>query len=243
MAHKNAGALIFDLDGTLYDSKYFTRRLLFSGFLSGGSGKDPVGRVVAAGSAGAGGFSLGEIRIIGAERKTRKEFAGCDYGGAETYYGHFFAALERRTRGFAPRALRGASALEGWYFNRYMPRMTAVLRALYPARPGAAELLQTLTRTGIPHAVYSDYPRVEERLDAIGLDPRVCGLLFGPEDFGAQKPAPGPFLGIAASLRCEPARTLVIGDRDDTDGAGAQAAGMMYLSAGPRIFAELSTAP
>jgi FMN phosphatase YigB (HAD superfamily) len=216
---KNVGAFIFDFDGTLYDPKHFVRRLLFSGL--------PPDR-----------FSLREIRLIGAERKTRKEFSGCDYGSAEAYYERFFAALERRTRSFVPPALHGAGALRQWYFGRYMSRMIAVLQKAYPPRPGAAEFFQILTDKNIPHAVYSDYPCVRERLEAIGLDPGLCGLLFGPDSFGAQKPAAAPFLAIAASLGCEPGRTLVIGDKDSADGAGAEAAGMMYLRINPRSFED-----
>ncbi|MDR2663020.1 MAG: HAD family hydrolase [Treponema sp.] len=217
---KNAGAFIFDFDGTLYDPKHFARRLLFGG--------PPGGR-----------FSLQEIRLIGAERKTRKEFSGCDYGSAEPYYERFFAALERRVRSFVPPELHGAGALRQWYFDRYLPRMIAVLRRYYSPRPGAAEFFQILTDRNIPHGVYSDYPRVRERLEAVGLDPGLCGPLFGPGSFGAQKPAAAPFLAIAGALGCEPRRTLVIGDKDRADGAGAEAAGMMYLRIGPRSFGEL----
>ncbi|MDR1144057.1 MAG: HAD family hydrolase [Spirochaetaceae bacterium] len=220
---KNAGAFIFDFDGTLYDPKHFVRRLLFGG--------PPGGR-----------FSVPEIRLIGAERKTRKEFSGCDYGGAEPYYERFFAALERQVRGFPlmTPALHEAGGLRQWYFNRYMPRMTAVLGHYYSPRPGAAEFFQFLADGNIPRAVYSDYPQVRERLEAIGLDPGLCGLLFGPESFGAQKPAAAPFLSIAASLGREPGRTLVVGDKDSADGAGARAAGMMYLRITPGSFGELS---
>jgi FMN phosphatase YigB (HAD superfamily) len=225
---QNAGAFILDFDGTLYDPKHFARRLL----LGGGPAKP---------------LSLPEIRLVGAERKTRKEFSGCDYGGAETYYEHFFAALERRVR-FSVPALPGtadAAALRQWYFSRYMPRMATVLRQFYAPRPGAAEFLQTLERRRIPHAVYSDYPCVRERLEAIGLDPGVCGLLFSPENFGAQKPAAAPFTAIAAALGCEAGKTLVIGDKDGADGAGAEAAGMLYLHVRDRTFQELAanTAP
>jgi FMN phosphatase YigB (HAD superfamily) len=63
----------------------------------------------------------------------------------------------------------------------------------------------------------------------MGLDPNSCGMICGPENFGAQKPAPRPFLKIAEALRRKPAETLVIGDKDNTDGEGAAAAGMMYI--------------
>jgi FMN phosphatase YigB (HAD superfamily) len=243
---KSAGAFIFDFDGTLYDPKHFARRLLFGGFP--GSGKSGPGQNRLDQNR-PGPLSLQEIRRIGAERKTRKAFSGCAYPSAETYYEHFFAALERRAPGFfAPPALcdgavGGSGAGDGarqWYFGRYIPRMIAVLRHFYSPRPGAAEFFQILERRNIPRAVYSDYPRVRERLEAIGLDPGASGLLFGPENFGAQKPAPGPFLAIAAALGCEPGRILVIGDKDGADGAGARAAGMMYLRVQDRTFAELA---
>jgi hypothetical protein len=57
--------------------------------------------------------------------------------------------------------------------------------------------------------------------------PRV--RLYGPESFGAQKPAPGPFRIIAGDLGVSPGETLVIGDREDTDGVGALAAGMSFF--------------
>jgi HAD superfamily hydrolase (TIGR01549 family) len=224
---KNAGAFIFDFDGTLYNPKHFTRRLLF--------GSGPVERL-----------SLQEIRLAGAERKTRKEFAGCDYGNAEAYYGQFFAALERRARFFVvprnavPGAPANAAVLRQWYFGRYLPRMIRILRQFYSPRPGAVEFLQALERGNIPHAVYSDYPCARERLEAIGLDPGVCGPIFGPENFGTQKPAAAPLLAIAAALGCEPNKTMVIGDKDSADGAGAKAAGMMYLRIDPQTFAELA---
>ena len=219
---KDAGAFIVDFDGTLYDPAHFARRLLLGG--------GPVQRL-----------SLREILLIRAERKTRKEFSGCDYGEAELYYERFFAALERRARFFVPAAsgTENAAALRQWYFGRYLPRMAGVLRQFYAPRPGAAEFLQTLERRRIPHAVYSDYPCVRERLEAIGLDPGVCGPCFGPENFGARKPAAAPFLAIAAALGCEPGKTLVIGDKDGADGAGAKAAGMLYLRVRDRTFAEL----
>jgi FMN phosphatase YigB (HAD superfamily) len=218
---KNAGAFIVDFDGSLYDPKHFVRRLLF--------GNGPVE-----------GLSLQEIRLIAGERKTRKEFAGCDYGNPEAYYEQFFAALERRARFLVPAASWNAAALRRWYFDRYIPRMTGVLRQCYAPRPGAAEFLQTLERGKIPHAVYPDYPCVRERLEAIGLDPGICGQLFGPEHFGAQKPAAAPFLSIAAALNCAPNKTLVIGDKDSADGAGAKAAGMMYLRVQPKTFEQLA---
>jgi FMN phosphatase YigB (HAD superfamily) len=103
------------------------------------------------------------------------------------------------------------------------------LEAKYKARPRALEVFDALHGAGIKCAVYSDYPNVAERLTAIGLPPDRCGALYGPDTFGALKPAPRPFLTIAQDLHCAPEDTLVIGDREDTDGDGARACGMRFI--------------
>jgi FMN phosphatase YigB (HAD superfamily) len=190
-----ARALIFDLDGTLYDTRGFARRLVLSrpreGFL------------------------------MLADRKTRKGLIGRDYGSPEAYYGEFFSQMAQRTG-------KPAEILRAWYFDSYLPRMCGVLKRHYRPRPGTTELFASLAGRSFPFAVYSDYPLAGERLSALGLDP-AWGRRYGPEHFGAQKPAARPFLSIAAELGVPPGHTLVIGDRDDTDGAGAAAAGMAYI--------------
>ena len=153
------------------------------------------------------------------ERLIRKEFVGCDYSSPEEYYRAFFAALGKTCR-------RPPEQMRSWYFERYMPRMIRVLKKHYKPRPGVKELLGHL-KTKI--AIYSDYPCLKERTEALGLftAPRIS--LYGPEYFGAQKPAPRPFLHIADDLGITPAETLVIGDREDTDGLGALRAGMRFF--------------
>jgi FMN phosphatase YigB (HAD superfamily) len=195
--------VIFDFDGTLYDAKGLPLRLIAA--------------------------KPADLFLVRAERQARKRLAGCDYGSAEGYYREFFAELARLTR------LSPASA-RSWYQEKYMPRMIRVLGKFFRCRPGAAGLFAAL-RTGgnaagrpVPFAVYSDYPRTAERLAAVGLDAAFPWGVYGPEDFGAQKPAPRPFRDIAAALACDPAGILVAGDRDDTDGAGAAAAGMGYAN-------------
>ncbi|GHU55617.1 hypothetical protein FACS189442_3410 [Spirochaetia bacterium] len=161
-----------------------------------------------------------EAFILLAERKAHASLAGCDYGEAEAYYQEFFSLLSRRLH-------KPVRVLRSWYFDEYMPRMCRVLKKLFRLRPGCVELFEELARSK-QFAVYSDYPQTTERLKALGLN-LDTHLLFGPENFGAQKPAPRPFLAIAESLGVPPEEILVIGDRDDTDGAGAAAAGMGFV--------------
>jgi phosphoglycolate phosphatase-like HAD superfamily hydrolase len=66
-------------------------------------------------------------------------------------------------------------------------------------------------------------------MEILGLysSPRI--LLYGPESFGAQKPAVRPLLSIAADIGIAPEETLVVGDREETDGLGAFRAGMRFF--------------
>jgi HAD superfamily hydrolase (TIGR01549 family) len=148
---------------------------------------------------------------MGRERKTRKAFAACDYGNADAYYKAFCEA---------------AHFSKDWFFTRYMPLMVKALQKHYRAFPSAQPLFKQLDAEKIPYAIYSDYPLVKERLAAIGLE--VNCPCYSTDDFGAQKPAPRPFLEIAAELGASPKETTVAGDRDDTDGEGARRAGMGF---------------
>jgi FMN phosphatase YigB (HAD superfamily) len=193
---QGAEGFIFDLDGTLYDTHGFARRLVLA--------------------------HPGEGFLMLAERRIRKTLIGGDYLSAGAYYEEFFSRMSHLTG-------KSGERLRSWYFERYMPLMCAMLKKHYRPRPGTAELFADLTQRGFPFAVYSDYPQTAERLSCLGLDPASGAKLYGPEHFGAQKPAVRPFLLIAQDLALPPDRILVIGDRDDTDGAGAAAAGMAYI--------------
>jgi len=161
-------------------------------------------------------------RRIWKERLVRKSFAGCDFAGADEYHSAFFAALGKIC-GRSPQRARN------WYFNRYIPRMARVLKKHYQCRPGGQDLLRRLNDGGLRVAVYSDYPALKERMEAIGLPTSPQVPLYGPESFGAQKPAERPFREIAGNLGLAPEEVLVIGDREDTDGLGAFRAGMHFF--------------
>ena len=133
--------------------------------------------------------------------------------------------------------------MKNWYFNQYMPRMIDVLKKHYKPRPGLAEILQRIDspECSIKTAVYSDYPFLKERMQAIGLPAYKQIRLFTLDTFGAQKPAVRPFLEIAKEMGLPPKEILVIGDRIDTDGHGAFSAGMQFycLEASRKNFLRL----
>jgi len=200
----NIKGLIFDFDGTLFDNA------LIAFYLIAACPTD----------------ALRTWR----ERLVRKRFAGCDYASAEEYHQAFFAALGKA-------CLCSPQKARDWYFNHYMPRMVRVLQKHYQPRPGVQKLLlhfggkTNSKNSNVPHiAVYSDYPFLKERLEALGVIRGSNVLLYGPESFGAQKPAARPFIHIAADFGVRPEEVLVVGDRNDTDGLGAFNAGMRYFS-------------
>lgn len=158
------------------------------------------------------------------ERLIRSSFAGRDFLTSERYYRAFFTELGRA-------CYRPPERLRNWYFNHYMPRMIRVLKKHYKARPKVKELLQKIDspESAIKAAVYSDYPILKERMKAIGLPTTDRIPLYGPESFGAQKPAVRPFLQIAKNMNLQPEEILVIGDREETDGIGAFNAGMHFF--------------
>lgn len=145
------------------------------------------------------------------ERLARKELKGKDLNNSGAFYTEFFNRVGEDNR--------------DWYFNHYLPLMVKLLKKGFTARPKAQELIDQLEANGIKVGVLSDYPMVMERCEAIGLKLNK-NHLWCSESFGALKPAARPFLEIAKTFGVEPKDVVVIGDRIDTDYAGAKAAGM-----------------
>lgn len=145
------------------------------------------------------------------DRDVRMALKGKDYNNSQAFYIEYFKLLGENNR--------------DWYFETYLPSMARVLKKSITARPKAQELIDRLQSQGLKVGVYSDYPMVKERCEAIGLTFNTKHL-WCSEAFGALKPAPRPFVTIAEELGLSPKEVLFIGDRVDTDYKGATAAGM-----------------
>ena len=211
---RNIKGIIFDFDGTLFDNANIPFYLI--------SAYPP------------------DILRIWKERLVRKQFEGCDYSTPDEYYKNFFITLGKACR-------RSPERMRAWYFNRFIPRMIRMLQNHYKPRYGVIEMFKRINslsgarKKGIAAhslndpadfpkiAVYSDYPFLKERMEALGINPGSSVLLYTPESFGAQKPAVRPFRCIAGDIGFSPEEVLVIGDREDTDGLGAFRAGMRFF--------------
>jgi HAD superfamily hydrolase (TIGR01509 family) len=78
-------------------------------------------------------------------------------------------------------------------------------------------------------ALVSDYP-ARDKLAALGAEALFDVVVASGEPNGPPrlKPHPGGYLEAARRLGVAPEKCLVIGDRDDADGAAARAAGMAF---------------
>lgn len=192
-------AVIFDLDGTLYDFKWLPQRLVWA--------------------------LPNDVLRIRADRSVRRSLKGGDFGTPQAYKEEYSRRMARLTN------LRPTDALN-WYSNRYMGTMAFLLKKYYSMRPGLPEVFAALSGRGMGIAIFSDYPRVRQRIRALDFSDGMLsavGGIYSAEDFGSQKPAPRPFLEIARQLDAMPAECLVVGDRDDTDGEGARRSGMRFV--------------
>lgn len=170
-------------------------------------------REVAGGRGGAARRELAELRLYRARVEASRSAAGL-----------FAEAL--REGAYRERLLE----LEGRWYGRALARAGP--------HPGVADLLAFLSERGIPQVVLSDY-RAEYKLEALGLRDRFASVYEG-ERLGHLKPGPRAFERVAADFGVETASLLHIGDRADTDGAGARAAGCQCLILG-RDFRSFSS--
>jgi len=107
-----------------------------------------------------------------------------------------------------------------WMFERPL-KYLRVCRA-----PGLLELMTFLEGRGLKMGVLSDYPAAA-KLVALGVADRFSLVLCSTDrEIGAFKPSPRGFLKAAEFWHLDPRDVLMVGDRHESDAAGAAAAGM-----------------
>ena len=165
--------------------------------------------------------SLARLKLMSGMLNVRRMMKGKDGRNSEALYRELFSNIHHETG-------HDVSAIESWYFNTFYPDFIGILNKM-KRRTRLDRLLQSLRTQGIALAVFSDYGYVLERLEALDIDPEQFDVIASSEEYGALKPAVRPFLEVASLLSVSPEKTLLVGDREDTDGAGAASAGMSFV--------------
>lgn len=192
-------AVIFDVDGTLYEQSRLRKKMLFI-LLKYYSLRPWRYRELKA---------LYHFRI---EREKRPGYS-CDDLENEQYT---WCADKVDLQPEQIRAL-----VDRWMFNvpnQFLPSCVF---------PGIKELFKTLKGIGLKVAIYSDY-KAEDKLAAMGLEADLIISSTDPF-ISRLKPDPKALLHIANQFQLKPQECLFIGDREELDGQCATNAGMPYL--------------
>ena len=159
--------------------------------------------------------------VLNNERKARKTLSGVYFGDERTYYETLYGKV-------AILSHLSAKRVKWWYDHRYMPTMIKVLKKHYKLRPWVSELLPALKAQGIKVAVYSDYGCVEERLATLGFKREWADVVADAPGMGGLKPCKESLLAVCQQLGVDPSETLMVGDKDETDGESARKCGMRF---------------
>ncbi len=192
-------AVVFDVDGTLYDQRAMRLRM---------------GRELALACL-ARPATLGAARILATYRHLREELADEEATGIGRLQ------YEKTAERLGLPARRIEAVVEEWILRRPL-RHAAACR-----RPGARRLFAELRDSGRRIGVWSDYPATG-KLEAMDLaaDAVVCAT--DPE-VDRLKPRPEGLVRLLGILGVAPGEALVIGDRDERDGEAARRLGCPYL--------------
>lgn len=191
-------AVIFDLDGTLYDNTGLPKHIIL--------------------------HSLGHLHMLYAERISRLHMSGRYFGRKGATYDELFKRIS---------VITGAKVKDcaRWYWEDYMPLQVKMLGRHFHAKPWVKPTLEKLKAQGIKIACFSEYSFIHEKLKALDIDPNMFDLLIDSPTAGGCKPCRKAFIYVSKKLETYPAHILMVGDREDTDGAGAEAANMQFLLA------------
>jgi len=199
-AASSLAAVIFDVDGTLYDQPRL-RRAMATRLLAS------LVRHPAAGAR--------TIRVLRAYRRAQESLRGSS-GVADVAAAQIRVAAERS--GVDEDTV--SACVRRWMEEEPLP---ALARCMYP---GTLESLRACRTKGLRLAALSDYP-ADEKLRVMGMAGLfdVVVTAQAPE-VNAFKPNPRGLLVTLERLGVTAAECLYVGDRIDVDAAAANAAGM-----------------
>jgi len=160
-------------------------------------------------------------RALRVGRAVREELRGRTFDDGDAFL-DAEAALVAARLGADPASTR---TLLDDLFNR---RLIRILRRV-GARRGSHEVLRSLVDRGLKIAIISDRGAVKEKLAALGLGDLPWSALVAADDEGVLKPSLALFQRCADRCGVDVREILHVGDRDDSDGDGARAAGCGFV--------------
>jgi len=195
-------ALLFDVDGTLYELAPLRRALTW---------RLPMRELVLSGRPLRG---VRRIRALQQYRRVLEELRLEEPGAGPKR--HLELAAQR-----SGLSVGELDALVQQWMLAYPLRFLLAAR-----REGLVPFLEAMREKGIPCAAYSDYP-AEEKLRALGIAEHFAFCLDSSDPrIGSYKPDPRGQLLACELFGLPPERVLYVGDREEVDGAAAEAAGM-----------------
>ena len=168
------------------------------------------------------------VQLLGSIVFLRKLF-GARAVVRHTQYASRQALLNRFYEELASRTGKTTAEAQQWYEKDFYRAFVQVLKKGAKPRNGLNSFLTRLRENGVKLAVVSDFSHVQERLEALGINPDFFDVMKCSEEHGVLKPAPEPFSSVARLWNLAPNEVLVVGDRADSDGEGARNAGMPFL--------------
>ena len=165
-------------------------------------------------------FGRGAIRILRQFRQQHERLRRQDTSFEPS---PFDEQIKRTADALSLSAADVQRVVQDWMFKRpckWLPRFR---------RESLLKEIKAFRDEGGRTALVSDYP-AQMKLAALEVSSLFDRVIASGEANGPKrlKPSPDGLLLAAASLEAEPKRCLVVGDRQDADGAAATAAGMEF---------------
>lgn len=204
-------AVVFDLDGTLYDTRRMRRAFLPSLVLRGMRRPLEAARAIA---------------VLRHYRRAHEALRGLR---APTLAEQQLQLAAERS-GHSVDVVRAIIA--DWFERAPLPAVRAA------ARPGLASALATLRHGGLRTALLSDYPPLP-KLEVLELRQAFDAIAWAQQpEIGALKPDPAGLLHVLATLQVHPSAALYVGDRPDVDVGVARRAGCRVALIGEHASAD-----